>query len=148
MSNDRLVVGHDGSASADMALTTALELAETLGSPVEVVRAWSMATAPRPANWTFGYVSSVEELQRAVQDALVADVADIVVRHDAVAVSYLAMHGDAAASLIELSGTARMVVIGSRGLGGVAELLLGSVSDEVVRRARCPVLVSKQPAQA
>lgn len=147
MSNDRLVVGHDGSAGADAALMTALGLAESLHSPIEVVRAWSVATAPRPADWTFGYVSSSDELQRAVLDALVTDVAGIVSGHPDVAVSYLAVHGDAAASLIDLSDAARMVVVGSRGLGGVAEMLLGSVSDEVVRRARCPVLVTKQPAK-
>ena len=117
MSDDRLVVGNDGSAGADAALTTAPGLAETLHSPVELV------------------------------PALVIDVADIVSRHAEVAVSDFAVHGDAAANLIELSGAARMVVIGSRGMGGVAELLLGSVSDEVVvRRARCPVLVTKEPA--
>jgi len=122
MGDDRLVVGHDGSAGADATLTTALGLAETLHSPVELVRALSVATAPRPADWAFGYVSSTDDLQRAVLDA--------------------------AANLIELSGAARMVVTGSRGLGGVAELLLGSVSDEVVvRRARCPVLVTKEPAK-
>lgn len=147
MSDDRLVVGHDGSAGADTALTTALGLAETLQSLVEVIRAWSVATAPRPANWTFGYVSSSEDLQGAVLDVLVTDVADIVSRHAGVAVSYRAVNGDAAASLIELSGTARMVVVGSRGLGGVAEMLLGSVSDEVVRRAHCPVLVTKGPVK-
>lgn len=145
MSDDRLVVGHDGSACADTALVTAMGLAETLRAPVVVVRAWSVTTAPRPANWTFGYVSTAEELQRAVLDALTADVADIVTAHTSVTVSYLAIHGDPAACLIELSRTARMLVIGSRGLGGVAELLLGSVSDEVVRRARCPVLVTKDP---
>lgn len=99
MSDDRLVVGHDGSAGADTALTTALGLAETLQSLVEVIRAWSVATAPRPANWTFGYVSSSEDLQGAVLDVLVTDVADIVSRHAGVAVSYRAVNGDAAASL-------------------------------------------------
>lgn len=143
VSDESVVVGHDGSVDADVALLTALELADQLQAPVVLVRAWSIATAPRPADWTFGYVSSSDELQKAVLDELVTGTEGCISRFPDVAISYLALQGNPTRSLIELSRTARMLVVGSRGIGGFAEMVLGSVSEQSVRSARCPVLVVK-----
>ncbi len=57
-----VVVGHDGSRGADQALSEALGLASALAAPVLVVRAWSIATAPRPDGWEFGYVPFVRRV--------------------------------------------------------------------------------------
>jgi len=140
------VVGHDGSTDADHALHTALGLAADLQAPVVVVRAWSIDTAPRPTNWQFGYVSSVLEYSGAVRAALIQDT-DAAMRALAkVSVDYRVVHsGEAAKTLIEISREARMLVIGSRGLGGLVGLMLGSVSDRCARHAFCPVLVTRQP---
>lgn len=140
-----IVVGHDGSKGADAALRCALELAADLAAPVTIVRAWSIATAPRPPGWTFGYVSSSDELSEAVHDELVAKTKDLVASFPAVQASYRTYQSGAARSLIEASRGARMLVVGSRGLGGFAEMVLGSVSDQCVRHAACPVLVTKGP---
>ena len=136
-----IVVGHDGSDSADYALAKALELADQLHVPVVVVRAWSIATAPRPSSWEFGYVSSFDEYSAAVHDELVQDARTTAEKHLAVSVSYRAVHAGPAKSLIDLSRDARMLVVGSRGRGGLAGMLLGSVSEQCVRHAVCPVLV-------
>jgi nucleotide-binding universal stress UspA family protein len=140
-----VVVGHDGSADADSALLTALELADQLRTPVVVVRAWGISSAPRPADWKFGYVSSVDELHEAVMDDLQQDCRPCVERFPAVQVSYQALQGSAAGALIEVSRDARIVVVGSRGLGGFAHMLVGSVTDQVVRHAHCSVLVTRAP---
>lgn len=140
-----VVVGHDGSAGAQHALGAAFVLADQLGAPLVVVRAWSITTAPRPAGWTFGYVSSSDEVQAAVLAELVSATEACRRRILDVEVSYLVPQGDPSERLIELSREARMLVVGSRGLGGFAELVLGSVSDQCVRYARCPVLVVKNP---
>jgi nucleotide-binding universal stress UspA family protein len=139
--NGSIVVGHDGSAGGDQALSAALELADPLQAPVVVVRAWTIATAPRPPTWQFGYVSSFDELAEAVRNQLADDVSGHRQEFRAVDVDYRAVHGNPAKNLIAVSRQARMLVVGSRGLGGFAGMVLGSVSDQCVRYAACPVLV-------
>ncbi len=139
-----IVVGHDGSECASIALETALELASDLGAPVTVVRAWSMVTAPRPEGWSFGTVPSTDELEAAVTAELEGDAASTVARFPGVQVSYRAYHAGPARSLITASQDARMLVVGSRGVGGLREMVLGSVSDQCVRYASCPVLVVRR----
>lgn len=139
--SNSMVVGHDGSACADYALTTALELADQLQAPVVVVRAWSIATAPKPSNWEFGRICSFDEYSVAVHDQLVRDARTAVEKYPAVSIGYRVLHAGPAESLIELSRDARMLVVGSRGRGGLAGMLLGSVSDQCVRHAACSVLV-------
>jgi nucleotide-binding universal stress UspA family protein len=136
-----IVVGHDGSDGGDQALAYALDLAAQLSASVVVVRAWSIATAPRPATWKFGYVSSFDELAQTVRDHLVHDVSPHLEKYSTLDVAFRAVHGGAAKNLIEISTEARMLVVGSRGLGGFAGMVLGSVSDQCVRHAACPVLV-------
>jgi nucleotide-binding universal stress UspA family protein len=138
-----IVVGHDGSRGADQALVEAFALARALRVPVVVVRAWSIATAPRPADWEFGYVASFEEYAEAVSRALVHDALPGVKAFPEVPVEYRAVHGSAAKTLVEISRGARMLVIGARGRGGLAGTLLGSVGDQCVRHAACPVLVTR-----
>ncbi len=138
-----IVVGHDGSRDAQDALATTLELAGQLHAPVVVVRAWLIDTAPRPANWEFGYVSTFDDYAVAVHDQLVADTAELVEAHPGITVQYRAVHGSAAKSLIALAKDARLLVVGSRGRGGLVGMLLGSVSEQCVRHAACPVLVAR-----
>ena len=141
-----VVVGHDGSRGADQALSEALGLASALAAPVLVVRAWSIATAPRPDGWEFGYVPSFDECAEAVRLALVDDVRATREAHPEVRVDYRAVHAGAAKSLVEISQGARMLVVGARGLDGLLGMLLGSVSEQCVRHATCPVLVVKTHA--
>jgi nucleotide-binding universal stress UspA family protein len=138
-----IVVGHDGSAGADLALAEALGLARALGIRVSVVRAWSLATAPRPEDWKFGFVPGLDEFAEAVRVALIDDVRPSLGDFTDVPVQYRAVHADAAKSLIEISEGARMLVVGARGLGGLARMLLGSVSEQCVRYATCSVLVAR-----
>lgn len=138
-----IVIGHDGSAGAADALDVGLRLAADLGAPVTVLRAWSMVTAPRPASWTFGYMPSVDELAGAVHDELVANTKQQVEAFPEVELTCRVYHAGPSQSLIRASQDARMLVVGARGLGGLRELVLGSVSDQCVRHAHCPVLVTR-----
>ena len=65
-----------------------------------------------------------------------------------VPITNLVAQGDVSASLIAAAKNADMLVLGSRGRGGFAGLKLGSVSQECVQHAACPVVIIKQPGDA
>lgn len=142
-----VVVGHDASQGADLALITALGLASQLLAPVLIVRTWSVATAPRPSGWDFGYLPSFDEMTEAMHDDLVRDVWASIKCFPMVEVECRAVHAAPARGLIDASEGTRMLVIGSRGLGGLAGMVLGSVSDQCVRHATCQVLVVRPREQ-
>lgn len=143
-----IVVGHDGSACADRALGEALALARALVAPVVVVRAWTIVTAPRPAGAEFGYTPGFGEYAEGVRLALARDAEASLVDFADVPAECRVVHAGAAKSLITMSQDARMLVVGARGLGGLTGMLLGSVSEQCVRHASCPVLVVKMPLAA
>ena len=83
------------------------------------------------------------DLAEAVHLGRMEDVRSSVKAFPDVPVDYRPVHASAAKSLIEISQGARMLVVGARGRGGPAAMLLGSVSDQCVRHAVCPVLVTR-----
>ena len=136
-----VVVGHDGSGCAQEAVEWAATLAERASWPLHVVRAWRIATAPQPASWEVGYVPPIREYEQAVQADLEADVAAVLGAERARSVVCHVVHAAPVRSLIEAAEGADLLVVGARGRGGFAGLLLGSVSDQVTRHAPCPVTV-------
>ena len=78
-------------------------------------------------------LQAAEELTRKVTDQMGES------RPDSVTVR--AISGFPAKELIEASGDADLVVVGSRGAGGFAKLMVGSVGSQVVEHAHCPVVV-------
>ncbi|EFQ83178.1 universal stress family protein [Aeromicrobium marinum DSM 15272] len=142
MSSDPLIlVGHDGSTFADEALRWALVQAARTSGRVRVLRAWSITTAPRPDSAEAGYVPPLDDFAAAVLTRLESDTAATRAEHPTVDVDLETVHGPAAPALIEASGDADLLVVGPRGLGGFRGLVLGSVSEQCVRHAHCPVVV-------
>jgi nucleotide-binding universal stress UspA family protein len=135
-----VLVGHDGSACAQEALQWAADLALRAGYPLHVLRAWKMTTAPRPATWEPGYVPPLEDFETAVREQLEAHVASAGL-DPALPVTCHVTHGSPARGLIESAARADLLVVGARGRGGFVGLVLGSVSDQCVRHAPCPVVV-------
>lgn len=135
-----VVVGVDGSACARAALAWAGILAARAGLRLTVVRAWSIPTAPRPDCWEPGYVPPVGEYERAVREAVAADVAAAGLP-EGVAVDCRAEHCAPVDALVAASSGADLLVVGARGRGGAHGRLLGSVSSSVLRAAHCPVTV-------
>jgi nucleotide-binding universal stress UspA family protein len=136
-----VVVGHDGSACSTEALVWAAALAERAGWPLHVVRAWRMVSAPQPPTWEPGYVPPMADYEQAVLVDLRSDVAAALGAERGGAVSCHVAHTAPVSALVEAAERADVLVVGSRGRGGFAGLLLGSVSDQCVRHAPCPVTV-------
>lgn len=149
----KIVVGVDGSEHSQAALQWALDEAKTRQATLEVVHAYD-----RVPYWQFyaeGGVMSAslsqaieEEVATAEQasadaaqatiEAMLADLPDTEgVTVEAVTVA----DNNAAGALIERAADADLLVVGSRGRGGFAGLLLGSVSQQCASHARCPVVI-------
>jgi len=140
-----VVVGVDGSKPAEAAAGVAASLAARDGAPLVVAAAWHPAAAE---TWEAAYWTSVqpgqqlgEAARRAAQD--VADEAARTARelHPGLEVGTEVVGGPADRVLADLSLDASLVVVGARGRGGFAGLVLGSVSHGVIHRSSCPVLV-------
>jgi nucleotide-binding universal stress UspA family protein len=138
-----VVVGHDGSKFADRAVRIALSWADRAGLPVRVLRSWSLTSAPRPESMKGGYVPPLSEFADAVRRDLEADVAPLLAERPDVTVTFETPHQQAAQALIAASRDAALLVVGTRGRGGFKGLLLGSVTEQCVRHAECPVLIAR-----
>ncbi|WP_341927915.1 universal stress protein [Nocardioides psychrotolerans] len=143
-----IVLGNDGSDAGEPALRWALQQARVTGSRLQVVRGWTMATAPRPETQTVGYVPPLEDFEAAVVKAIEADCAAVVADFPEVEVAYIAKRGPSANALLDCAEVADLVVVGARGLGGFRGLALGSTSDQVTRHASCPVVVVRHRKDA
>ena len=135
-----LLVGQDGSKASEVAVRWAAGVAVRLGTPLHIVRAWSLSSAPRPATATGGYVPPMTDFESAVLERLRHDVDRLGLGPD-VDVHCHVVHGPAGRRLLEAAGQAELLVIGSRGAGGFMGLHFGSTADQVVRHARHPVVV-------
>jgi nucleotide-binding universal stress UspA family protein len=140
-----MVVGHDGSKCAQEALIWAGRLALRAALDLHVVRAWSIITAPKPSTWEPGYVPPLTDWEKAVRDELEAHVAKAGL-DPAVRVICHVVHKPPVQGLLTAAEGANLLVVGARGRGGFAGLLLGSVSDQLVHHAPCPVTVVRPGA--
>ncbi len=139
-----IVIGFDGSDFADEALRKGLWLASKVGAPTRIVRAWTISNAPRPSTWERGYVPPVDDFAAAVLQQLKNQTAARPAEYPDVAVTFEVPHGAAGRELLKASEDARLIVVGTRGLGGFSGLLMGSVSDQVVEHAKCDVFVIRR----
>jgi nucleotide-binding universal stress UspA family protein len=141
--NSVIVVGVDSSPEAKEALRFALEEAKLRQATLRVVHAWQ-----------FGYigVSGIEgfspvvggdlgELRHTAALALDATLYEVVPHPNGVEIERLVVEGAPAAVLVDESRDADLLVVGSRGHGGFAGLLLGSVSQQCAQHAACPVVI-------
>src|SRR5215204_7092884 len=144
----KVLLATDGSEEATLAAQSAADLAARTGSELHVVHVGE-TLGPGYSGYA-GYEEGVlpsaqEDLERQAQEALEAQVGRIAVAEGPRAQSHLRM-GRPDEEIVALGEEigAELIVIGSRGLGGVRRALMGSVSDSVVRHAHCPVLVVRR----
>ncbi|MFF5626170.1 universal stress protein [Microbacterium sp. NPDC012755] len=134
-SADRIVVGVDGSESSVEALRYAAPLAEVLNAPLEAVITWTyppFTPADLLAEW-----HPEQDAEQILADAVTAAFGE----EPPSGLTRTVLQGPPAATLIDVSETSGMLVLGSRGHGGFVGLLLGSVSAACAEHAHCPVLI-------
>jgi nucleotide-binding universal stress UspA family protein len=134
---NEFVVGLDGSDQSRMALRWAAAAADAAGFGVRAVQSWShpdlaiFPVTPDPV--------SAKEMDLQTQQAITAAVSETLGSSAAVTASVL--RGPAAGAILQTVTPDSVLVLGSRGRGGFAGLLVGSVSQECVEYASCPVVV-------
>lgn len=129
-----IVVGVDGSPESAKATAWAAEQARATGGTLDLVIVWA-----RPMSYGLPLVVGGYDPEQQAADVVEKVAADIDLPAQQLRKSVV--HGAAPAVLVARSDHADLVVVGSRGHGGFAELLLGSTSDHVVHHAHCPVVV-------
>jgi len=136
-----IVVGVDGSDFADAALAWALEEAVVRRDIVRVVHAWQylpMVAEPMAALPSTPF----DELAKAAEAVAIEAVGRVTGGTEPAApIELRVVEGPAGTALLDAAVDAELIVVGSRGRGGFAGLLLGSVSQQVTHHARCPVVV-------
>jgi nucleotide-binding universal stress UspA family protein len=141
-----IIVGVDGSHDAHRALEWAMKEAAIRHVPLTVVTVHEVAVS----GWTGQPIilpmdqPDVNKARQAAEEA-VAKAAAHLGESQPAPVTVRAVNGLAAQELIEASRDADLLVVGSRGGGGFARLMLGSISDKVTRHAHCPVVVVPGP---
>jgi len=141
-----IVVGVDGSASSTAAVRWAAAEAARHRVPLKLVHAYLLPSRGYPEVVLSGY-----EVRRALEEQgrqWLAE-AEAVARGTAdVEVSVSLEHSGAAGAMVWESKRARLVVLGSRGLGGFTGMIVGSVAVAVVAHGECPVVVVREEAPA
>ncbi|MGY1669784.1 universal stress protein [Geodermatophilus sp. SYSU D00710] len=142
-----VVVGIDGSDAAREAVAVAVEEAARRGCALRLVHAllWSAAAPPSPGTDDPGFPDTGGLLRAAAESALRTAAGDAAEVLGADRVSWAVVPGDAADVLARAAGGAELLVLGSRGVGGVSGLLLGSTAAAVLAAPPCPVLLLPEP---
>jgi nucleotide-binding universal stress UspA family protein len=152
----KVLLATDGSKEADLATRTAADLADKTGSELHVVHVFGITPwySAYPEGFGFGTAELEdpvleEELQRTsergAREVLDAEVEKL----RSLGVTQPQAHlveGGVSQEIVGLAEGigAGLIVLGSRGLGGIRRALMGSVSDSVVRHAHCPVMVVRE----
>jgi nucleotide-binding universal stress UspA family protein len=143
----QIVVGIDGSKSSYEALHEAARLARLEGAKLRLVTAWHVPSVSQGGAFAFPLADMRGEYERDAQAIVDAGVAELRKAGNGVAVDEVVREGHAAKVLLDEAEDADLLVVGNRGHGGFAELLLGSVSHECARHASCPVLIVHRHGQ-
>jgi nucleotide-binding universal stress UspA family protein len=138
----RIIVGVDGSPGSKNALTWAMNQGRLTGASVEAITTWQ---DPAKYGTAYGWTSAAFEgdtyattMVKVLDDTVAEVAADM---SHPVAVLAQVIEGHPAEALVRAAAGAQLLVVGSRGHGTFASIMLGSVSQHCVQHATCPVVV-------
>lgn len=141
--NARILVPTDFSTFGHTALEMATNLAKERGASLLIAHVEEPPVAYGGGEFYFGAVEpDIDELRRMLSEVKPLD--------PAVPCEHRLVRGDPASAIVKLAEAENvdMIVMPTHGRTGLARLVLGSVAEEVVRRAKCPVLTVKNAAKA
>lgn len=144
---ERILVPHDFSETADVALAMALDLAEKMRARVTILHAYEVPTYVFPES-VVATADLIGQIRGAADEALASLVERS--RRPGVQVDTALRQGVAWSEIDRAAQElgADLVVMGTHGRRGLSRALIGSVAERVVRTAPCPVLTVRGPAQA
>jgi len=137
-----IVVGVDGSDASKAALKWAVGQAQLSGAPLEVILSWHVPMGFYGFSLPEPVADDVRSETRRELDTIIAEV---VGDPASVAMTLQVVEGAPAPVLIEASEHASLLVVGNRGRGAFAGMLLGSVTQHCVANSACPVVVVREP---
>ena len=147
----KILLATDGSEDAQLALSTAADLANSTNSELHVVTVAPGIPDPvyqiHEASLRYEtYEEALQAIRAEAQRVLDEQVEKIEEAGGTVAQAHLRIGERRDQAIVHLADEigAGLIVMGSRGLGGLRRALMGSVSDSVVRHAHCPVLVVRR----
>ena len=142
----RILLATDGSEEAELAALRAVELVQSTDSELHLVHVGVVPIFLKSYPVTLGYYGKLyEQIEEVSKELLRKQSWRVKAAGSTVAGTHLRM-GQVDLEIVALAEEiqADLIVMGSRGLGGVRRALMGSVSDSVMRHAHCPVLVVRQ----
>jgi nucleotide-binding universal stress UspA family protein len=150
-----IVVGVDGSEESRCALRWSTEEARVAGATLKAVHVWHYPPdyvwhVPPSAPVPDGALPDIPErefFEKEARDLLDKTVTDAVDDDVGVAIEKEIVEGLVSDRLIDAARNAELLVVGSRGRGGVRGLLLGSVSQQCAHHAPCPLVIVREPAR-
>lgn len=135
-SKQNLLVGVDGSESSKRALHWAAKEANLRNASLIILVSWST-----PNLGYGGYLTAIEELEREAQSSLDQATKAVSAEFPALVIEGRVVEGNAAIRLIEAADEVDLVIVGSRGHGGFASLMLGSVSGQLAHHCPKPLAI-------
>jgi len=143
-----VVVGVDGSPCAELALRFAAEEAKLRAARLRVVTAWHMPAMINGGGFAPVSVYPIDstEFEQSAKTGLERTLRSFANELAGLEVEQVVEQGQPSQVLVEQAEGAEMLVVGTRGRGGFAGLLLGSVSQQCTHHAQCPIVIVP-PAQ-
>lgn len=138
----RIVVGIDGSEGSKHALVWAAEEARLRDASLMLIEAWQLPVgAYGGMGWSGIGTEMVEDLRTNTEQRLDEICSEFSAPLEGLTVERKVVNGAAAPALLEAAAGADLLVVGTRGHGGFAGLLLGSVSQQCTHHSPCPVVI-------
>lgn len=136
-----VVVGVDGSPTAESALAMAFDEASLRGVALVAVHTWIEFASDREYAYARQFIVNWDAIETGEHEMLAERLAGWQEKYPDVAVRRVVTRERAVRCLLEHAAAAQLLVVGSRGRGGFAGMLLGSTSQALIHHAPCPLLV-------